>query len=315
MIKMLTLASTILTFFAVSFQSVAQESDQGNCALAEEYYSQSQERDGMHEVMEAALNLERAGAACPQFKYFLELGELRTISSGHLDRQLAVDAFVEAHSLASSDKERARALWKYAALLNQEQDPQNADGLIREAKRLDPGNQEIAELAVAIQDKIDNPTSEQIFRGLAASLYKPVHTVAATGQVAGAESDAAATSEPVESGERNSIRIPINFAFNSTALDALTARNVELLASTLADAEFQGRQFEFVGHADVRGDAQYNLELSRRRAHAIYETVVDIEPSMSGRIKVKGMGESNPIDLRDTEEAHRVNRRLQVIID
>ena len=77
------------------------------------------------------------------------------------DWRLAVDAFVEAHAVAAGDTERARALWKYAELLNNEGDPQNADPLIREARRLGPDNQEIAELASRIQAQIENPTEAQ----------------------------------------------------------------------------------------------------------------------------------------------------------
>jgi outer membrane protein OmpA-like peptidoglycan-associated protein len=230
------------------------------------------------------------------------------------DRLLAVDAFIESHALASSDKERARALWKYAELLNQEGDPQNADRMIREARRLDAGNQEIADLADAIQVQIENPTREQLVRGLAASLYKPLHVVTATDQLAGAGASLAVPDTSMVSGDSASIRIPINFEFNSTTLDPSTSRNIELLANTLSDDEFQGRNFEFVGHADVRGDAQYNMALSRQRATAIYEVVMGIDANLEGRISVSGLGESDPIELGDSEEAHRANRRLQILV-
>lgn len=314
MFKMLSMGSAVLSCLAVSFQTVAQESGQGDCVLAEHYYSLAQDRLGAHEESEAAVYLERAGAACPRYAYFQELGELRMKSVNQNDRPLAVDAFIEAHVLASSDQERARALWKYAALLNQEGDPQNADRMIREARRLDEGNQEIAGLAAAIQVQIENPTREQLVRGLAASLYKPIHMVTATGQLAGAGASLAVPDASTVSGDSASIRIPINFEFNSTTLDPSTSRNIELLANTLSDDEFQGRNFEFVGHADVRGEAQYNMELSRRRAYAIYEVVMEIDANLEGRISVTGMGESDPIEPGDSEDAHRANRRLQVLV-
>ncbi len=314
MFKMLAMGSAVLSCLTVSFQTGAQEPEQSDCALAEHYYSLAQDRLGASEESEAAAYLERAGAACPRYAYFQELGELRMKTVNQNDRQLAVDAFIESHELASSDKERARALWKYAALLNQEGDPQNADRMIREARRLDAGNQEIADLATAIQVQIENPTREQLVRGLAASLYKPLHVVTSTGQSAGDGSSLAVPDASTASGDSASIRIPINFEFNSTTLDPSTSHNIELLANTLSDDEFQGRNFEFVGHADVRGDAQYNMELSRQRAYAIYEVVTGIDANLEGRISVSGLGESDPIELGDSEDAHRANRRLQILV-
>ncbi len=314
MFKMLAMGSAVLSCLTVSFQTVAQESEQRDCALAERYYSLAQDRLGAYEDGEAAIYLERAGAACPRYAYFQELGELRMKSVDQNDRQLAVDAFIESHVLASSDKERARALWKYAALLNQEGDPQNADRMIRDARRLDAGNQEIAGLAAEIQVQIDNPTREQLVRGLAASLYKPLHVVTAIGQLAVADLSSSAPDSTTASADGPSIKIPINFEFNSTEVDPTTASNIELLTRTLSGDELEDRNFEFVGHADIRGDSRSNRDLSLERAKAIYEAVIRLEPSLEGRISVTGRGESDPIELGDSEDAHRANRRLQILV-
>ncbi len=75
MFKMLTMGSAVLSCLTVSFQTVAQESEQSDCALAEHYYSLAQDRLGASEEREAAVYLERAGAACPRYAYFQELGE------------------------------------------------------------------------------------------------------------------------------------------------------------------------------------------------------------------------------------------------
>jgi len=315
MFKVLTIGSAVLTCLTYSLQAVAQESEQSGCALAARYYSLAQDRLGAYEESEAAVYLERAGAACPRYVYFQDLGELRMKSVDQEDRQLAVDAFIESHVLASSDKERARALWKYAALLNQEGDPQNADRMIREARRLDQGNQEIAGLAAEIQVQIENPTREQLVRGLADSLYKPLHMVATTGLQAGATSSLAVPNSTTASMDGPSINIPINFEFNSTEVDPTTAGNIELLARTLSGEELTDRKFEFVGHADIRGDSWSNMNLSRQRATTIYEAVIGLEPGLEGRISVLGRGESDPIELGDSEEAHRVNRRLQILVN
>jgi outer membrane protein OmpA-like peptidoglycan-associated protein len=296
--------AAVIACLIFSAQAIAQETD---CALADRYYRLAQDRLGTADDAEASVFLERASVACPRFEYSQELGELRMKSVDEEDRRLAVDAFVEAYAVADSDTERARALWKYAELLNSEGDPQNADPLIREAGRLGPDNQKIADLASRIRVQIENPTEGQLVRGLASSLYKPIRwTITAD--------DASGSPPPVNRASGPSIKLQINFKFNSAEVDSITAENVAKLASALMDESLAGREFEFVGHADSRGDAMQNMELSRQRAMAIYASVVDIEPGLAGRITAGGRGETEPIEPGNSEAAHWANRRLQVLI-
>jgi peptidoglycan-associated lipoprotein len=97
--------------------------------------------------------------------------------------------------------------------------------------------------------------------------------------------------------------------------DEATGSNIGILAHALADKAHPGQEFVFVGHADERGNAQTNLILSRRRAEAIYQAVVAIEPSLKGRIEVTGRGSAEPLDPGHDERAYRANRRLQVLLN
>lgn len=313
MLKPFIVNGTLIACLAVSQQAAPQEAGQQDCALADRYYGLAQDRISSFNVDEAEVYLERAGAACLRYTYFQELAELRMKSVDEQDRRLAAEEFVSAYALASTDAEASRTLWKYGALLNQEGDPQNADRLIREARRLDPDNQEIAALAAQIETQIENPTAEQLTRGLSEDIYKPLRMRTAGRRSSGAGSSSPADRAPDE--DRGSIRIPIRFEYNSTTVDPETARNIRVLADSLTADTFRGQNFRFIGHADVRGDAQYNMELSRRRAETIYDAIIDIEPALAGRIQVSGMGESAPIAFGNTEDAHRLNRRLQVLIN
>jgi outer membrane protein OmpA-like peptidoglycan-associated protein len=98
-------------------------------------------------------------------------------------------------------------------------------------------------------------------------------------------------------------------------VDERTGSNLELLAKTLVDESLQGRRFVFVGHSDTRGEAEHNMGLSQRRADAAYEAVVRTEPALEGRIARRGRGETEPIELGDSEDAHWANRRLQVLVE
>lgn len=323
MLRSMTLAGAVIAALFVEPSFAVPEAGGEDCDLAQRYHALAQDRLEAFERDEAAAYLQRAADACPRFAYAQELGEVKAQSGEDADRRDAVDAFVAAYGLASSDTERARSLWKYAELLNYAGDPQNAYPLIRQAEELDGSNEDIVALADEVQNQIENPTREQLVRGLADSLYKPimVTAVVSTGQAPGGGSSAdtvagaGSTGGPVVGATQPSISIPIHFEFDSASVDAGTVPNIEVLAAALADESLEANGFAFVGHADLRGAADYNLALSRQRADAIYDAVVELEPALEGRISVTGRGEGEPIDSGSTEEAHWANRRLQVLVE
>ena len=69
------------------------------------------------------------------------------------------------------------------------------------------------------------------------------------------------------------------------------------------------------GHTDTRGDKNLNLKLSEERVESVRNYLVRRGVS-KGRIKLKAYGGSQPISTENTEEAHKLNRRVEVrIID
>jgi outer membrane protein OmpA-like peptidoglycan-associated protein len=67
------------------------------------------------------------------------------------------------------------------------------------------------------------------------------------------------------------------------------------------------------GHADTRGDAQYNLELSQRRADNVRKEIVK-HGIPEGVIDAVGFGSEKPRDLREEEDAHHRNRRVEFVV-
>lgn len=68
------------------------------------------------------------------------------------------------------------------------------------------------------------------------------------------------------------------------------------------------------GHTDSRGDDDSNLLLSSDRADAVMDYLVS-QGVGSARLKAVGMGERDPIDPRETEEAWELNRRVEFIVE
>ena len=72
------------------------------------------------------------------------------------------------------------------------------------------------------------------------------------------------------------------------------------------------RQVRIVGHADRAGPAQYNQDLSRRRAEAVRAEL--IRRGYSGAFIIEARGEENPLVETDDGVAHMENRRVEIIM-
>ena len=66
------------------------------------------------------------------------------------------------------------------------------------------------------------------------------------------------------------------------------------------------------GHTDNIGGDAYNLDLSKRRAAAVKETLVDRYHIAPGRLSTNGYGVSSPIDTNETLEGRARNRRVEL---
>ena len=110
------------------------------------------------------------------------------------------------------------------------------------------------------------------------------------------------------------VPIPVNFETNSTQF---TPKG-EQAAVDLADYLLKQAPAEItlVGHTDDRGSERDNLALSKRRAEALAAYLKD--QGYGGRIRVEGVGESEPIQLDDPdrytqEEIWDLNRRVELV--
>jgi outer membrane protein OmpA-like peptidoglycan-associated protein len=67
------------------------------------------------------------------------------------------------------------------------------------------------------------------------------------------------------------------------------------------------------GHTDSVGDANTNIEISQKRADAVFEALVSLGVD-AARVTTQGMGEDFPIASNDTDEGRAQNRRVDVIL-
>jgi OOP family OmpA-OmpF porin len=68
------------------------------------------------------------------------------------------------------------------------------------------------------------------------------------------------------------------------------------------------------GHADIRGNDEYNQDLSQRRANAVLDVLVKLGFT-TDRVTAIGYGRSRPRDPGVTADAHSHNRRVEFVIE
>ena len=138
---------------------------------------------------------------------------------------------------------------------------------------------------------------------------KPMAVAAVSPAKTSAGSSASVPTAPDDSmADASALSLPVRFAFDSadilpaarTQLDAL-AEGIKLLApESIVTIE---------GHTDAVGSDAYNLELSRSRARAVRDYLVQRHGIDSARLKTVAYGKTRPIEGSDPNAA--VNRRVQ----
>ena len=140
----------------------------------------------------------------------------------------------------------------------------------------------------------------------------PTKFVAAAAVALAKTSARTSASAPIARDDSNAdasaLSLPVRFAFDSAdilpaaraQLDAL-AEGIKLLApKSIVTVE---------GHTDAVGSDAYNLELSRGRARAVRDYLVQRHGIDAARLKTVGYGEDRPI--ADSDPYAAVNRRVQ----
>ena len=86
--------------------------------------------------------------------------------------------------------------------------------------------------------------------------------------------------------------LPIEFGFDSSEPTASGRRQLVQLGLAVTATELDGQTFLIVGHADPRGDAAYNNALSKRRADAIRDYLLNETGLSRHRVVAIGVGEA-----------------------
>lgn len=113
-----------------------------------------------------------------------------------------------------------------------------------------------------------------------------------------------------------SVPVPITFEYRTTAFTAAGQEAVRELLEVVQ--EQKPSHLVLVGHADMRGTAEFNMKLSRERADAVADFLR--QNGVTVPIQSEGKGATEPIQLPDTsglteEDIYALNRRVEWLRD
>jgi outer membrane protein OmpA-like peptidoglycan-associated protein len=108
---------------------------------------------------------------------------------------------------------------------------------------------------------------------------------------------------------QQSVNLNIPFEHNSSALQPQAAAQLQQLQSALISASLGRDRFMVAGHTDAKGSAQYNKQLSLKRAEAVKHFLV-AKGIDAGRLETVGYGSDRLLAPDRPEDAS--NRRVEI---
>lgn len=115
---------------------------------------------------------------------------------------------------------------------------------------------------------------------------------------------------PIEVGKKVKLE-NIFFDFDSYTLQQQSLAELQTIENFLKENPNVSISIE--GHTDNEGTASYNKALSKNRAKAVYQYLID-QGIDSGRLSYEGHGDTQPIADNSTEEGRAQNRRTEIKI-
>lgn len=259
--------------------SVYAECDKAK-ALFDEAISYKKNKD-----FRLALNaFQQAAELCPNYSVLYQQG-LTLVKLNRFDD--ALNSFKKAlnHSDKNS-KNEANALARIALIYTQKNALQKAGVFIEEAYNINKDN-----------------SPDWILRLRKAIDIQSMNHIASASEI-----NQVITSAKRSFGVKPKISFnSITFKFNSTEFTTEGQKQVIELSKALADSN---QRALLIGHTDQKGDALYNMELSKRRAEAVKQELINKAPALNKTLETQGKGEEELRYLGNDETDHQLNRRV-----
>lgn len=124
-------------------------------------------------------------------------------------------------------------------------------------------------------------------------------------------SEVAKVARKTDKGLVLSYKKPINFAYNSDEISDESLPQIRATAKALK--KYPNSTVRVAGYTDSLGNANYNVDLSQRRAKAVAMQLVK-EGVPAKNVSFIGYGAANPVASNKTKEGRAQNRRVELEI-
>jgi outer membrane protein OmpA-like peptidoglycan-associated protein len=117
--------------------------------------------------------------------------------------------------------------------------------------------------------------------------------------------------EPAANAPAPSVAVDIKFGLNSAALTDEAKDVIKQMATAMQSEQLSHYRFRLEGHTDITGRPEHNLVLSRQRARAVRDYLIQTYSIAPGRLSAVGRGQEMLLDPGHPDSP--VNRRVQVV--
>jgi outer membrane protein OmpA-like peptidoglycan-associated protein len=114
-------------------------------------------------------------------------------------------------------------------------------------------------------------------------------------------------------GDHLMVTMPDGILFDTDSAAIRAGLQADLRAMARNLQQYPASTVDVIGHTDNTGSADYNQDLSARRASAVAGVLLEqgVDPA---RVRSFGRGENEPVATNLTPEGRQQNRRVEIII-
>lgn len=103
----------------------------------------------------------------------------------------------------------------------------------------------------------------------------------------------------------------IYFDFDKAVIKVESKETLAVISEYLR--KHSKESFYIVGHTDNKGSYGHNMELSKKRANAVY-TYLKTKSKVKNKLQAIGIGPISPVVSNDSEEGREKNRRVELVL-
>lgn len=111
------------------------------------------------------------------------------------------------------------------------------------------------------------------------------------------------------------VRVELKVEFELNSADTRPEHREEVARVYQFMQEYPGTRVTIEGHTDSLGNADYNRDLSQRRAQSVADMLINDFGMSASRVNAMGYGEDRPVASNETAEGRQQNRRVVGVVE